>query len=134
VQWASEWNRRGWNREDFGLPFPVGYKDGRPLDEHWESAATADLVWRVRMPLPDGGCRLLPMPKAGAGGRPRGRGKVDDLTKEAVLKAYAECIDVGWEKPTKEDVCERLTWLKQHSLERWLTQEGLLWPPSRWPE
>jgi len=69
-----------------------------------------------------------------SGGRPPGTGKLNQLTRDIVLEAYAECLDgVDWE-PSKPDVCDRIGWIKERTLERWMAMEKLLWPPSRWPE
>ncbi len=74
---------------------------------------------------------LRSMPKAG---RPRGTGKREQLTAEDVLGAYAGCLEDDIDFPTKADVVDRLGWLKERTLERWMGDHGRLWPPSRWPE
>jgi hypothetical protein len=81
-----------------------------------------------------GDFKLLRQLRDSTAHRPKGTGKVHTLTAHEVLTAYAGCLDDDIDDPQKRDVCDRIGWIKEHTLERWMGKERRLWPPSRWPE
>ncbi len=123
-EWRREWNPRSWSPEDIGPVLPVGYADGRPLDEQWEHAASAELAWRVRMPLPDGGGRWLPLPKRAAGGRkPRATSPTVAARREPTLRKYHALIAA---KPlmTREQAAQLHLNVHVRTLQRYLDDES----------